>query len=146
MKSTGEVMAIGRTFQEALGKGISSMDQKNELWGKIGVSDLPRERIMEGLRAADDTRLMWIFRALAKGISPSEVSDITGIDRFFVECIATMVQAERDLADCRERISSIERGNADADVAPVLRRAKQLGISDRRIAALWGVNEKTSEM
>lgn len=143
MKSTGEVMAIGRTFQEALGKGISSMDQKNELWGKIGVSDLPRERIMEGLRAADDTRLMWIFRALAKGISPSEVSDITGIDRFFVECIATMVQAERDLADCRERISSIERGNADADVAPVLRRAKQLGISDRRIAALWGVNEKT---
>ncbi|HHW27399.1 MAG TPA: carbamoyl-phosphate synthase large subunit [Firmicutes bacterium] len=134
MKSTGEVMAIGRTFQEALGKGISSLDQKNELWGRIGrLEDTPgyREQVVKGLKAGDDTRLMWIFRALAIGIAPSEVSSLTGIDKFFVERIATMVRVEKELIN-----------SGPSDRASVLRRAKELGLSDRRIAALWGVTEQ----
>jgi len=157
MKSTGEVMAIGRTFQEALGKGISSMDQKNELWGRICQSEAgghSRDRVLEGLKAGDDTRLMWIFRALAIGISPSEVSNVTGIDRFFIERIATMVEVERELVALREgdlrqdsltaaaNCPSPSHDTGARDRASILRRAKELGLSDRRIAALWGVTEQ----
>ncbi len=142
MKSTGEVMAIGRTFQEALGKGISSMDQKNELWGKIGAEGVTREQVVDGLHASDDKRLMWIFRALAIGISTDEVSRATGIDRFFIQRISAMVQAEEELTECRRLLLALESGEENRATAVTLRRAKELGISDRRIAALWGTSEQ----
>jgi len=164
MKSTGEVMAIGRTFEEALGKGISSLDQKGTLWDLDGETAYPgggqgvasscgreavpdaagckscaeseRERIARKLREPDDTRLFWIFKALRSGFTPGEIFSETGIDRFFIERIAGVIGVEREL-----RGSGGSPGGALAD-ADLLRRAKEFGLSDLRISSVLGVAER----
>ena len=96
MKSTGEVMAIGRSFEEALGKGISSLDQGKELWSLADENTMSKESIIEKLNLPDDTRLMWIFRAVRSGITSQEISLATGIDRF-VDRIAGVVEIEEEI-------------------------------------------------
>lgn len=131
MKSTGEVMAIGRTFEEALGKAISSLEDRKsarEYWGRSS-----RETIMEKLSNPDHTRLFWVFRALYNDVPSGEISAATGIDIFFVERIANMVRAERALAE-----SGLSCENLSSDL---LLQCKTLGISDARIAEILHTTE-----
>lgn len=138
MKSTGEVMAIGRTFEEALGKGISSLDQKGTLWEATG-GPADRDEILRRLGQPDDTRLSWILRALREGISPAEIAEYTGIDRFFVERMATIVGVEAELRRCAASPSGAAGALSDVDL---LRKAKKMGMGDLRIAQLLGVSEQ----
>ena len=138
MKSTGEVMAIGRTFEEALGKAISSLDQKTSLWdlgngwGSAGAS---REEILRKLAEPDDTRLFWMFEALRKGVETDDIFRATGIDPFFIERMRRMVDAETEI---RSGATSPEHVLADRNI---LRRAKEAGLSDARIGEILGVAE-----
>ena len=135
MKSTGEVMAIGRTFEEALGKGISSLDQRGTLWD-VSEGPLDRDEIRRRLSQPDDTRLSWVLRALREGFDSYEIAAETGIDRFFVERMARVVGVEGELLGLAG--SPLE---ALSDTA-LLRRSKSMGLSDVRIAQLLGVKEQ----
>lgn len=133
MKSTGEVMAIGRTFEEALGKAISSLDDKKAILDY--AASAPRDVILQKLRNPDHTRLMWIFRALYNGMEPGEISAETGINIFFIERIARIVEVEKDLATWAGAKSMA------LSYPALLQKAKAMGLTDRRIGDLLGASE-----
>jgi carbamoyl-phosphate synthase large subunit len=125
MKSVGEVMAIGRTFQEALGKAIRSLEI-----GRAGLDAALEQVSVDELKRRMTTptaeRLFEIGEAFRRGVSVEEVRALTAIDPWFLTHIRAVVQKEQALA-------ARAAGPLSADE---LWRAKQAGLSDRRIAAL----------
>ena len=89
MKSTGEVMAIGRTIEEALMKAIRCLDVGKEL----GWWD-PSLELMNELKTPTNLRLFAVFRALEEGWSVEKLSSLTGYDPFFVEKIRNIVDMD----------------------------------------------------
>ncbi len=128
MKSVGEVMAIGRTFKEALGKAIRSLEQ--DLYGLAlpDYSVLEDEEIKRGLRVPNPNRLWYISGAFRKGYSLQEVYELSKIDPWFLENIRQVVEFERVI---REEDLDPEK----------LRLAKEMGYSDLEIAKLKGMEE-----
>lgn len=133
MKAVGEAMAIGRTFEEALGKALRSLEN-----GRAGLGVDGHERASEtkeGYRAllARPTcdRIVYVGCALRCGWTPAEVHEATGIDRFFLDRMAAMVAVQEVL-----RGTSIDDVDAEA-----FRLAKQSGLSDVQIAYLTGSSE-----
>jgi carbamoyl-phosphate synthase large subunit len=132
MKSVGEVMAIGRTFREAFGKAIRSLET-----GRAGF-DLPLDGMGDDLAAIERAlstptpdRVFQLGRAFALGLSLARAHELTRIDPWFLYHIRDIALAENELAEHRDVPT-------DADL---LRRVKRLGMSDRRIAALTGSTE-----
>ncbi len=130
MKSVGEAMAIGRTFAEALGKAIRSLEI-----GRDGLDDgrgpLPREELLARLEVPTWERIFHLHRAFVAGMSIEEVAKRTHIDPWFLAAIREMVCEERGLS-----------GKRSDELAPEdLRRAKRLGLSDRSIARAIGSEE-----
>jgi carbamoyl-phosphate synthase large subunit len=125
MKSVGEAMSLGRNFVEALGKALRSMETKAAgFWTTPDPETLTVEGLLAALRVGHDGRLYTVERALRLGVSVAEVSAASGIDPWFVDQIASLVELR-----------------AEVTAAPVLdehllRRAKRSGFSDRQIAAL----------
>ncbi|GIO26087.1 carbamoyl-phosphate synthase large subunit [Ornithinibacillus bavariensis] len=128
MKATGEIMAIGRNFEESLLKGIRSMDNgTEELWLE-SLADLSDDTIQTRLEKADDERIYVIAEAFRRGYSVRQLHQYTKIDPFFLQKMADIVQFEVLL---RENINQVE----------ILRKAKEKGISDKQIARLWEMTE-----
>ena len=128
MKSVGEVMAIGRSFQEALQKACQSLEI-----GRHGLgADRPAERnlevLAEGLEHASWNRIFQLKDALSLGVPISSVQKLTRIDRWFLEQIADLVKTENDI-----RRFSIENLPVE-----LMRTAKEKGFSDEQIAWLMG--------
>ncbi len=98
MKSTGEVMAIGRTFEEALQKAIRSLEVKRE-----GITDAKKEssstlkKIKERLKIATHKRLFYIYAAFRNGLDVDEIAELTGINRFFLQKIKHIYDVEQQL-------------------------------------------------
>ncbi len=131
MKSVGEAMAIGRTFKESLHKALRSLEIGS--WGfESRVANARRPAALAAVRAnlslPNSYRLYYLADAIRLGIARDEIHRLTGIDPWFIDAIAEIVESER-------RIQS-----APLDPA-LLREAKQDGFSDRRIAELRGVDE-----
>ncbi|RCW43866.1 carbamoyl-phosphate synthase large subunit [Halopolyspora algeriensis] len=125
MKSVGEAMALGRNFTEALGKALRSMETSRiGFWTGPGDGDATLESVLDELGAGHDGRLYTVERALRLGASVQQVHEASGIDPWFVDQIASLVELRADL---------VEASVLDADL---LRRAKRAGASDRQIAAL----------
>src|SRR5207249_4110442 len=127
MKSVGEVMAIGRTFTEALQKSIRSLEQD-----RFGLSldrPLADDDLMALLRVPNPDRLFAIGDAFRRGTSTAEIQALTRIDPWFLENMREIVEFEPEI-----------RRAALTDAA-VLRRAKQLGFADKWIARLTGTRE-----
>jgi carbamoyl-phosphate synthase large subunit len=128
MKSVGEVMAIGRTFKEALSKGIRSLET-----GKaFGSEKYDKSLITKRLITPTPERLSYIRFAMTSGYSVEEIHDLTKIDPWFVEQMKEVVDFEAQLGQAS--------WPADAD-ATLLRRAKRYAISDVQLAKTWGVTE-----
>jgi carbamoyl-phosphate synthase, large subunit len=128
MKATGEVMAIGRTFEESLLKAVRSLEigaYHLELPHLRAVSDAEMDRRLE---AADDERLFLIAEAFRRGWGVDDVHARTKIDRFFLYKIEGIVRFEETLR------------NAPLD-RETLRRAKRLSFTDRKIGELTGRTE-----
>ncbi|HSN99935.1 MAG TPA: carbamoyl-phosphate synthase (glutamine-hydrolyzing) large subunit, partial [Candidatus Nanopelagicales bacterium] len=133
MKSVGEIMAIGRTFPEVIQKGLRMLD--------IGVKGLDPlafqfDDLRDQLVNATPLRIFAVARALWEGMSVDEVHDLTRIDRWFLHQIQPIVDTHRDLSTRHRAAPSLpveELLDEDA-----LRRAKQLGFSDRMIGTLTG--------
>ncbi len=128
MKSVGEVMAIGRTFKEALQKAIRSLEQ--DRWGLALDGPAPDpERLRERLRVPNADRLLYVAEAMRQGVPAAEIAALTRIDPWFLAQVEELVGFEETF----RRAPALDR--------PTLRRAKRLGFSDRRLAELAGRTE-----
>jgi carbamoyl-phosphate synthase large subunit len=137
MKSVGEVMAIGRTFEEALQKALRSLEIGRYGLGYDGKDkELTIEEIKEKLRFPNASRVYYIRYALQRGVSVEEIYKLTKIDPWFIEKIKNLVEFEEDLKAWAERCS-IEEVPEE-----VLRRAKRLGYSDRQLAHIFNTTER----
>src|SRR3990170_4119241 len=128
MKSVGEVMAIGRTFKEALQKALRSLEQDRygfDLPGPAPDADTLRDR----LRVPNADRVFYVAEAFRGGMATHEIAALTGIDPWFLDQIREIVAFE----EAWRRAPDLS--------ASVLRHAKRLGFSDRRLAELSGRTE-----
>jgi hypothetical protein len=126
MKSVGETMAIGRTFKEALQKGLRSLEIK-----VFGLEDLAfqpsPEEISHQLRFPGPNRIFFIKAALKNGMSIDEVFNLTKIDRWFLVNIQEILNQETELKKFRGKKIT----------AKILRAAKEMGFSDIQLAKMW---------
>ncbi len=130
MKSVGEVMAIGRCFEEGLQSAIRMLDI--EKTGLVGNPEEDAEETTDKLKRAlvnpTDERLFKIVKAIKKGISPEEIYGLSGVDPFFLSKIENIVDMEKKLC-------SLSSSLDDADALHTLKEAKRLGFSDKQISA-----------
>jgi carbamoyl-phosphate synthase large subunit len=125
MKSVGEGMALGRSFAEALGKALRSMETKAAgFWTTPDPADATLDSTLAELAVPHDGRLYTVDRALRLGASVEQVSTASGIDPWFVDQIAALVELRNELT------------SAPVLDGALLRRAKRAGLSDRQVAAL----------
>jgi len=131
MKSVGEVMAIGRTFKEALLKAIRSLEK--DLYGltDLNLENLSKEDLVKGLITPTENRLWYIAEAFRRNFSIDEVYEYTKIDRWFLANIKQLVEAEELIKN-----RSLETVSKDE-----LRMLKEWGFSDRELAKLWKTTE-----
>jgi carbamoyl-phosphate synthase large subunit len=140
MKSVGETMAIGRTFKEALQKGLRSLET-----GLCGLADsfrpeLPeREQIMARLLTPNSQRLLFIRLAMLAGMSEDEIYEATGIDPWFLRHIREMVDFEDELLRAADEGLDLENNPRSRDL---LVQAKELGFSDKQLARVFGRTEE----
>jgi carbamoyl-phosphate synthase large subunit len=138
MKAVGEVMAIGRTFEEALAKALRSLED-----GHIGLAPTRKEATvyaqMSGAQLEAEIarpsaeRIFHVAEGFRRGLDAAHIHELSGIDPFFLGCIADMVRMQENLRDL-----NLEDLDAEA-----LRLLKQEGMSDALIAELTGATEET---
>jgi carbamoyl-phosphate synthase large subunit len=136
MRSVGEVMAIGRCFEEALQKAVRMLDT-----GKIGLVCNPEDsepesegRIRDVLANPTDERLYEIAKALRMGISVEEIYRLSGIDPFFLYKIQNII-------DMEDQLRALNLGHSSA--VETIREAKRIGFSDEQIAVCQNTDEAT---
>jgi len=127
MKSVGEVMAIGRTFPEALQKACQSLENNATGLSAISRSKMRPEELMEYLKRPTWDRIFKIKEAMDAGISIKTLRELTQIDRWFLYQIQDIVNLERKIKEYQ---------HLDKLPVELLRQAKQMGFSDEQIADL----------
>jgi len=128
MKSVGEAMSIGRTFKEALQKGIRSLETGRFGLGADGFDEVDDDALTEKLSVPNQDRLFYIKRALEKGMSLEEINKLTGVDPWFLDQMMELTEFEQEF----------KAGQAsEAGLA----KAKKLGYSDVQIAHMTGSTE-----
>ena len=125
MKSVGEVMAIGRTFGQALQKALRSLETGAD--GLTEMAGADAERIREGVRVPTPDRIFWLAEACRAGMRIEDLAQLSSVDPWFLREIAVLVEAEGEIA-------------RDPELR-LLRHWKRLGFSDRRLARLTGRDE-----
>ncbi|MDE1890027.1 MAG: carbamoyl-phosphate synthase large subunit [Planctomycetota bacterium] len=150
MKSVGEVMAIGRTFKEAIGKAIRSLES-----GRYGFENLwpsPSDKwsteqkyafLREKLMIPNPDRLWHIADAIRFGITIDEIFKWTNIDRWFLYNIKQVLDLESEIRQKHKEIAQTSQDEGFPIDKETLTYAKQCGYSDRYLASLCNVDEKT---
>lgn len=124
MKSVGEIMAIGRSFEEAIQKAVRMLDIERESITDNG--SMSKEEVLEYIKKPTPKRMFALCEALRRNISVEKIYEITGIDPWFLHRLKTIVDAEEEL-----------KKNNQLD-KPSLLNLKQLGFSDKKIGSLVG--------
>ena len=125
MKATGEVMAIGQRFEEALMKAVRGAEISLDTLNAPPLTDAP---VRERLALQDDRRLFTVFEALKQGLSVDEIFDITKIDRFFLYRLRAMAEAEM-----KAEKNGLQPGDYEA--------FKKMGYPDAAICRISGAKE-----
>lgn len=125
MKSVGEVMAIGRSFEEAIQKGLRMIGQGAH--GFVANREITVEDIDKSLREPTDNRIFVISKAFQKGYTVDQIHELTKIDKWFLDKLLNIVQTSKELSAI-STIDELEEG--------LLIRAKREGFSDFQIARL----------
>lgn len=134
MKSVGETMAIGRTFKEALQKGLRGLEiGHGGLDNKKDYREIADDKLMLRLKEPNASRIFYIKYALQKGMSVEEVSAITRIDPWFISNIDDIVKLENEIKLACYKSKAINK--------ELLREAKEYGFSDSQIAELTDSEE-----
>ncbi len=138
MKAVGEVMAIGRTFEEALAKALRSLED-----GHIGLAPTRKEaavyaqmsdaQLEAEIARPSAERIFHVAEGFRRGLDAAHIHELSGIDPFFLGCIADMVRMQENLRDL----------NLEDLDTQALRLLKQEGMSDALIAELTGATEET---
>tara|TARA_B100001093_G_scaffold519679_1_gene609814 strand:+ start:1875 stop:4727 length:2853 start_codon:yes stop_codon:yes gene_type:complete len=131
MKAVGEVMGIGRSFQEALHKATQSLEIKRNGLGADGKGYTDYNQIIDKLTNASWDRVFVIYDAIAMGIPLSQIYDITKIDMWYLKQYEELFNLQKEISNFT--IDSIEK--------PLLLEAKQKGYGDRQIAHMLGCLE-----
>ena len=131
MKSVGEVMGIGRSFQEALQKASQSLEIRRNGLGADGKGWVNQDKILDALKKASWDRVFRIYDAINLGIPINTIQKITGIDKWFLKQIESIIILEKEIQK-----TTIENISSD-----LLLEAKMLGSADRQIAHLLGCLE-----
>ena len=131
MKATGEVMAIGRNFEESLQKAIRSLETGIRHLGlkKSQAEALTAEEIERRIKVCDDERLFIIGDALRRGYDWEQIVEWSKIDKFFIWKIKKLIDFEKVISE--------NKFNKD-----ILLQAKKLGFSDVNIGYLWGITNR----
>lgn len=129
MKATGEVMAIGRTFESSFKKAITSTEDKRTGLLHYKFSQVQTEQLLEDLNIQDDRRIFRLAEALTRGITVDEINKITKIDRWFVHKIKNIVDFEDKLKN-------------EEFTTELCLEAKEMGFLDKEIASLTGKSTK----
>lgn len=129
MKATGEVMAIDRSFEASLLKAVRSLEIKVYGLRISNIMSMDTDEIINNIKEPNDMRLFYIAEALRRGITVKNISDITKIDKWFLNKLLNIIKMEKELA----------QGKLNAEI---IKRAKRLGFSDKEIAAIKGVDER----
>lgn len=98
MKATGEVMAIGVTFEQAIMKAVRGAEISHDTLNDKKFVKFSDEKLMEKLHDVDDERIFAIYEALKRGVSPDEIFNITEIDRWFLYKLLKLIAMQNDLA------------------------------------------------
>ncbi|MEM1671584.1 MAG: carbamoyl-phosphate synthase large subunit [Archaeoglobaceae archaeon] len=137
MKSVGEVMAIGRTFEEALQKALRSLEIGRYGLGADGKDkETTREEIIRKLKFPSHDRIFYIRYAFQHGFSVKEIYELTKIDPWFLEKIKNIVDFEEKLKDIAKKCK------LDEVPREVLVEAKKLGFSDKQLAHIFKCTER----
>ena len=126
MKSVGEVMAIGRTFKEAMMKAVRSL----ETGKKATADDIEPRRLTQRLVTPHPERLSYVRYAFERGMTVREVARMTGMDPWFLS----------QMKQITDEVKAIAGKPMDDVTTEDLRIAKRMGISDERLAAGWGLS------
>jgi len=155
MKSVGETMAIGRTFKEALQKGLRSLEIGRYGLGADGKDFIESEgvaptttEIEQRLAVPNSKRIFYLRLALQSGMSVEEIYGLTMIDPWFIFQLKQIVEMEQRLGQEAESIQALTRDAApeepeDLPGYALLQRAKSWGFSDVQLAHLCGLDEET---
>jgi len=134
MKSVGEAMSIGRTFQESMQKALRSLETGRDGFNEIVEGDEPETRaanLQRELREAGAERILYVADAFREGWSLERVREVTGIDPWFLAQIEDLVHSEQEIRGCP--LESLQKDR--------LFRLKRKGFSDTRLAQLLGESE-----
>ena len=129
MKSVGEVMAIGRSFEEAIQKAARML--QIGMYGLVANENYSFENLEKELRHPTDERLFGIAEALKKGMTVQRIHELTRIDKWFLHKI-------KNIVECEARIRAHKLGGIGPDL---LAEAKRKGFSDKQIALITGSTE-----
>jgi carbamoyl-phosphate synthase large subunit len=127
MQATGEVMAVGRSVEEALLKAVRSLDAAADDLQYAPALAWTEDELRTRIAEPCDERLFAIAEALRRGMAPQEIAALSWIDLFFIHKVANIIRLEAGLRRRRD--------------APALREAKRMGFADATIARLWGATE-----
>ena len=131
MKSVGEVMAIGRTFEEAIQKGLRMIGQG--MHGFIENKELVIEDIDKALKEPTDKRIFIIAKAMAQGYTIDQIYDLTKIDKWFLQKLKNICDIDNRLHQC---------ANINVLEADLLREAKIYGFTDFQVARALGMEQE----
>ena len=131
MKSVGEVMAIGRTFEEAIQKGLRMIGQG--MHGFIENKELVIEDIDKALKEPTDKRIFIIAKAMAQGYTIDQIHDLTKIDKWFLQKLKNIYDIDNRLHQC---------ANINVLEADLLREAKIYGFTDFQVAHALGMEQE----
>ena len=135
MKAVGEIMSIGRTFEEAFGKAMRSLEDGHvglSAGGKEGASELNYDELTQAIATPTENRIFYVVEAFRRGWTVERVHDICKIDSWYLNRINDMVQVQ-------EAVRGMRVEDIDADA---MRLLKQYGTSDAEIAYLTGSDER----
>lgn len=129
MKSVGEAMSIGRTFKEALQKGLRSLEIKK--YGLESTGEVSLDEIRGKLRIPNAERIFYIGDAFRCGMDIEEIFKITRVDRWFLSNIKEIIDLEKKIIENKDNISK-----------KLLQEAKEFGFSDKQLGKLLGKSEE----
>ena len=129
MKATGEVMSIGRTFEESLLKSIRSLENKLNHIEIKKIKNYTTEQLIELIDKHTDERIFAIAEAFRKGVDIDEICALTKIDRLFLEKIVNIVKFEKEILNNKNNLT-------------ILKQAKTIGFSDGYLADVWETTEQ----
>ncbi|MFP3884208.1 carbamoyl-phosphate synthase large subunit [Priestia filamentosa] len=129
MKATGEVMSIGRTFEESLLKAVRSLESKVYHLTLNEAENIDNELLEKRICTAGDERLFYVGEALRRGYTIDQIHEFSKIDLFFLKKMENIIKFEKEVQENQNDYT-------------VLKKAKEMGFSDKEIAKLWETSER----